>query len=197
MEKLVMNVRSSLVTGIALLCICSCNGNLSRGDARRQISQSLQLPATQTTRISRVALNSATSARGGGFMPTITICRDLGTQWADVRGRIKALEEKGLVTLGQKVQKSGSCTYEYTTISLTPEGQRYLVSEGDDGYAVRTHTLVFGEVTGIRVIEQVKIAEAQYTLKTEDVTPFASDLSREPVARSATFQQFDDGWRIQ
>lgn len=197
MAKLLANLRSASMVGVALLCLCSCRGNLSRDDARRQISQKLQLPTTQTTRIPRIALNDSTSAPGSGFMPAITICRNLGTQWADVRGRIEALKEKGLVTLGQKVLTSGSCTYEYTTISLTPEGQRYLVGEADDGYAVRTHTLEFGEVTGIRVMDELKVAEAQYTLKTEDVTPFAGDLSREPVAQSATFQLFDDGWRIQ
>ena len=130
-------------------------------------------------------------------MPAITICQDLGAQWEDVRFRIEALKGKGLVTFGHKTQNSGNCTYEYTTISLTPEGQRYLISESADGYAVRTHTLVLGEVTGIRMLNELKVAEAQYTLKTEDVTPFAGDLSLEPMTQSAMFQLFDDGWRIQ
>ena len=130
-------------------------------------------------------------------MPAITICQDLGTQWADVRYTMEALQQKGLVTIGQETRNSGKCTYEYTTISLTPEGQRYLVGERDDGYAVRTHTLVLADVTGIRVLDELKIAEAQYTLKPQDVTPFAGDLSLRPVQRSATFQLFDDGWRIQ
>jgi hypothetical protein len=101
------------------------------------------------------------------------------------------------VTLGQETRRNGSCTYEYTTISLTPEGQRYLVAERDDGYAVRTHTLSFGDVTGIRVVKELHAAEAEYTLKSDDLTPFAEDVPAEPVQRSATFHRYDDGWRIE
>lgn len=197
MAKLLARVRFVSMIFIVLFCSSACGKDLSRGDARRQISQKLQLPVAQTTQIPRLALNRATSVRGGGFMPAITICQDLGTQWADVRHRMEALKQKGLVTLGQEIRKSGKCTYEYTTISLTPEGQRYLVREADDGYAVRMYTLTFSEVTGVRTMDELKIAEVPYTLKIEDVTPFSDDPPREPVQRSATFQLFDDGWRIQ
>jgi hypothetical protein len=197
MAKLLAEIRFLSVIFTILLCSSACGDDLSRGNAGRQISQKLQLPAVQTTRIPRIALKRATSAPGGGFMPAITICQDHGTQWADVRYRMEALKQKGLVELGQETRKSGKCTYEYTTIALTPEGERYLVREADDGYVVRTHTLTFGEVTGIRTIDELKAAEAQYTLKIDDVTPFSGSLPREPVPQSATFQLFDDGWRIQ
>jgi hypothetical protein len=197
MTTLIANVRWGAVLCSILLCSVACGSDLSRADARRQISRKLELPATQTTRVPRLALNRATSARGGGFMPAITICQDLGTQWADVRSRMEALQQKGLVTLGQETRRNGNCTYEYTTISLTSDGQRYLVAERDDGYAVRTHTLIFGDVTGIRVVKQLNLAEAEYTLRSNDITPFAENLPAEPVQRSATFQRYDDGWRIQ
>jgi hypothetical protein len=197
MTTLIANVRSAAVLCSILLCSVACGSDLSRADARRQISRKLQLPATQTTRVPRLALNRATSVPGDGFMPAITICQDLGTQWADVRSRMETLQQKGLVTLGRETRRSGNCTYEYTTISLTSEGQRYLVAERGDGFAVRTHTLTFGDVTGIRVVKQLNVAQAEYTLRRDDITPFAEDLSTEPVQRSATFQRYDDGWRIE
>jgi hypothetical protein len=95
MTTLTTNVRSAALLCSILLCSVACGSDLSRADARRQISRKLQLPATQTTRIPRLALIRATSARGDGFMPTITICQDLGTQWPDVRSRMEALQQKG------------------------------------------------------------------------------------------------------
>ncbi len=182
---------------LVVLSIAGCGNDLSRGDARRQISKKLGLPAVQTMLIPRRALNSATGARGTGFMPTVTICQDLSSSWSDVREEMESLRGKGLVTLGRQLEQGGNCTYDYTTISLSAEGQRFLVSESEEGYTVRTHTVTFGEVTGIRLINEVKMAEAQYTLRVEDVTPFRRDLSSNPVSQSAMFELFDDGWRIE
>jgi len=171
--------------------------SLSREEARRLISQQLQLPAAETTRIPRIALNRAHSGSSqGGFMPTVTICQDLGTSWQQVRGRIEKLQATGLVVIGQKLQNSGKCVYEYMTIALTAQSLPYLLRNDDEGFLVRTHTLAFGEVSGIRMIEQPNIVEVEYTLLVQDLTPFAESVSRQPVLRSATFELFDDGWRI-
>lgn len=182
----------------ALLLFAACGGNLSPGEAERLISAKLRLPAARTTEIPRLALNRAWSApSGGGFMPAVTICQDLGTQWSDVRHRIEEYRDRGLVTLGEKTDSNGRCNYEYTVIELTEEGRRYLVSEAGNEYLVRTHTIGFGEITGIQTLEQVKIAEAKYTLVVQETTPFARETAPAPESRSAAFRRFDDGWRIE
>lgn len=171
--------------------------SLSRDEARRLISEKYRLPAAQTTRIPRMALNKASSTPSeGGFMPAVTICQDLGTSWRDVAPRITQLTALGLLILGQKTQSSGKCVYEYRTIDLTSQGLPYLLSNDNEGFLLKTHTLAFGEISGVRTIQQLNVAEVDYTLVVQDVTPFAESVSSQPVRRTATFELFDDGWRI-
>jgi hypothetical protein len=64
---------------------------------------------------------------------------------------------------------------------------------------VRVATLALGEITGIRELEGVGVAEVSYTLVREDITPFGKimfNMAAGTLQRTATFTKFDDGWRI-
>jgi hypothetical protein len=181
-----------------LLCVfllCSCGNGLSRGKAEDLISKQLSLPATHTTKLFGYYSKRFWSDPVVGF-GTITICRDDGIQFADNEQQLNEWQSKGLITIGESSGKSGACHSLGATTTLTDEGKKYLVTRTGGVSEVRTNDVAFGEVTGIQVNEQFKVAEVDYTLKNVNLTPFGSGTSTAPIVQKAMFRLFDDGWRL-
>lgn len=182
---------------IPILFLCACNRNdLSRQEAAELISRQQNLPSTQTIVLGRY-IKKSWSSPGSGFMPPVTVCVvEGGETYSDAQQRLADWQSKGLISTGETEEHSGACNYLWATTSLTDEGKKYLVKESDGVHEVKAYDLAFGEVTGIQINEQFKVAEADYTLKKTNITPFASNISPEPTNGKATFALFDDGWRI-
>ena len=182
----------SLLFFTLILCSCSSN-NLSRAKAEELIVKNQHLPAIQTVELSRNFLKKSWS--DPSWMPAA--CVSVGGTYWDHKQRLDDLTAKGLITLGESHQHNGECNYMWATVTLTDEGKKYLVSDTGGAYQLRALEVSFGEVTGIQVNEQFKVAEAHYTLKKSNITPFGGNIASDPISGNATFALFDDGWRIQ
>jgi hypothetical protein len=184
---------------------------LSRQKAAELISKQQNLPSTQIIALSRHIMKSWDDPdRSGSIMPAITLCvvNQSGETYADLQPRFQQWTEKGLLHVVQEDEHSGNCNYRWGSVRLTTEGFKYLVNpemfpenpglftKGTFLFKLRTYDLVFGEITGIQVNEQFKVAEVEYTVRRVNVTPFAGEVSLEPMRRTARFALYDDGWRI-
>ena len=113
----------------------------------------------------------------------------------------RSFQNNGLIVIGQKnIQGINGWTWELQswlvyTVTLTDEGKKYLISESDMEFEFKTCELNFGEITGIQMQEQVKVATVNYTI-VRKATPFGFNISQGSENRTAVFSLFDDGWRI-
>lgn len=201
----------NLATLILLLSISiilfSCGNNLSRGKAEDLIIQKYSLPQYETTKLKKIYIKSY---YGSGYIA----CLVSGERYVDAKSLLDELVAKGMITVTEN-GPIGECNIVQALVNLTNDGKKYLVNEFKDEYVLKTCEVVFGEITGIRIQEQLKIAEANYTLNRINCTPFAiedpilpgtgrtidpTDKSaryrRVPYNRTASFSLFDDGWRI-
>jgi len=181
---------------MSIFLLCSCGNGLSRSKAEGLISRQLALPATQTTQLFGYYSKRLWSDPVSGF-GTITICRDDGIQFADVHKQLKEWQAYGLIGTKEVSGKSGRCNSLGVTTTLTNEGRKYLVSQSGVVSEVKAYDLEFGEVTGIQVNEQLKVAAVDYTLTKVNITPFGWEpVTQITIPRKAVFRLFDDGWRI-
>jgi hypothetical protein len=192
--KLVLRVGLAL----AVMLICSCNNNnLSRQKAAELISRQLKLPATQTIVLGSYFKRAWSDPASGPFGISAACLVSGGDKtYSDVAQSLGELQSKGLISIGERNDHNGECNYLYATTNLTEEGKKYLVKESDGVHELKAYDLAFGEVTGIQINEQLKTAEADYTLAVTNITPFGSNVSTTPIVRKATFALYDDGWRM-
>jgi hypothetical protein len=177
---------------LATMLICSCSNDLSRQKAAELISKQLELPTIETTQLGKSYLKN--SWGDPSMMPAV--CVVTGDQYSDVKKRLDELQAKDLIRIGENQQHEGECNYIWATVKLTDEGRKYLVKDTDGAYQLKVDELTFGEITGIQIQEQSKMAVADYTLMRTNITPFGSNLSTTPISRQATFTLYDNGWRI-
>jgi hypothetical protein len=176
--------------------LCSCGNGLSRSKAENLISKRLALPSTHTTKLRGYYSKRFWSDPVSGF-GTITICRDDGIQFSDVQRQLNEWQASGLIKMTETSSKTGRCHSLGVTPTLTDEGKKYLVSQSDGVSEVKAYDLEFGEVTGIQINEQLKVAEVDYTLNKVNITPFGWEpVTQITITRKAVFRLFDDGWRI-
>ena len=69
----------------------------------------------------------------------------------------------------------------------TDEGKKYLISESAQEFEFKTCDLDFGEITGIQMQEQFKVATANYTIIRKP-TPFGINISQASENRTANFE---------
>ncbi|MEK6320241.1 MAG: hypothetical protein AABN33_01020 [Acidobacteriota bacterium] len=176
---------------LATMLLCSCSNDLSRQKAAELIARQQKLPAIETIQLGKSYLKESRHDSWG-------VCMVIGDKYSDsgVKERLDGLQAKGLISIGEKKQHEGECNYVWATVELTDEGKKYLVKDGDGEYQIKVNELTFGEITGIQIHEQFKTAEADYTVRKINLTPFGGNISTAPMNRRATFALFDDGWRI-
>jgi len=108
----------------------------------------------------------------------------------------------------EKLKQAGVITYNhdgwYLTAEFTDLGKTFIMGPVTKGnYAdkfvdVKTAEINFGEVTGIKSFPEQNMAEVTYTIN-KKLTPFGLYLFNQKdglVNKKATFQKYDDGWRL-
>jgi len=180
---------------VALISIFffSCSKDLSRSEAEDLIIQNLNLPQPETSQFDVLYVE--------GDIPW-----NLTHISKEEESMLSSFSNKGLINIikiPHNTKISGPmggtiATQNWTTIKveLTNEGRKYLVQENKDYYTIKICEITFGEVTGIQTNEQSGIAEVNYTLKRENITPFGINISQTPLNRMTSFSLYDDGWRI-
>jgi hypothetical protein len=184
---------------------------LSRQRAAELIQRHKRLPAVQFVTIGRHIMKSwGDPDRSGSFMPAITLCvvNQPGETYDDLKPAFRQWTERGLLHVKQTEVHEGKCNYTWGDVRLTTEGYTHLLNRAEypanpglfaDGaftFKLKTCDLVFGEITGVVINEQFKMAEVEYTTHYSNLTPFALDVSTVPRKATATFVLYDDGWRL-
>ena len=182
---------------VSIILLSSCSNNLSRQKAAELISRQQKLPVTQTIVLGSYFKRAWSDPASGAFGISAACLVSGGDKnYSDVAQSLAELQSKGLISIGERKDHNGECNYLYATTKLTDEGKKYLVKESGGVHELKAYDLAFGEVTGIQINEQLKTAEADYTIRVTNITPFGSNISTAPINRKATFALFDDGWRI-
>lgn len=88
-------------------------------------------------------------------------------------------------------------------IELSNDGKKYLITENEQRYTIKTNELDIAEVTGLQINENSNSATAEYLLKRINWTPFGDYYKvtiphkyPETISRSVNLKKYDDGWRI-
>jgi len=125
------------------------------------------------------------------------ICMVREARYSVAKSKLDDLQSKGLITINESDQYSDGCHYTWANAILTNDGKKYLVRDVNTEYEVKTCEIAFGQITGVQMNEQFKVATADYTLQRINFTPFADSSSNQDITRHANFSLYDDGWRIQ
>lgn len=184
---------------------------LSRERAAELIQKHHRLPAAQLVTIGRHIMKSwGDPDRSGSFMPAITLCvvNQPGETYDAMNPKFMQWKERGLLHVVQTEEHQDKCNYLWADVRLTDEGWKYLLNRAENPerpgifnkgaftFKLKTCDLVFGEVTGIVINDQFKMAEVEYTTRYSNLTPFALNINSSPRKGTATFILYDDGWRI-
>lgn len=194
-----MKTKNRIVASFIFLFVSifllSCSKNLSRENAEDLIIKKFNLPRTETMQIKKTYYVENHSL-GTGFCPVGIYSGSDENRYSNYKQLIEALQSNGMVLVNEDKKIENQICWTWANVLLTDEGKKYLVQENDKQYELKTCEVVFGEITGIQIQEQFKVAEVNYTLIRKNITPFGSNISQEPETRSASFALFDDGWRI-
>lgn len=194
--KTIKKLTTLLLLSMSCLLLFSCSKDLSRDKAKDLIVKKYGLPNYETSKINKEYLKlweclyKMRDWEGG--------CIGCGA----FPENLTQFQNNRLIVIGQKnIQGINGWTgnlqsWLVYTITLTDEGKKYLINETAQEFEFKTCDLCFGEITGIQMQEQFKVATANYTI-IRKTTPFGINISQAPENRTANFSLFDDGWRIQ
>lgn len=186
-------MKHTLITTFCLLLLFSCSSNLSEQKAEELIKEKLELPQTQSTELQKSYY--VRQYNEGGFIPPVGLWS--GKKYNEAKQYLDNLISAGVISLEEKDRRSSNGLHMVTMeLSLTSEGSKYLIDENNNAFTVKTHELDFGEITGIKTMEEFKIAEVDYTLENKNYTPFAHHKNTDPVNRSITIEKYDKSWKI-
>lgn len=197
---------------ISSIVFSSCSNKLDRVKAKALIIQSFELPYTIAEKLQYGEIYYSGDFGGGDIT------------------KENILQQQKLITFDFQGNRRGDLffkgdqgrSYSVYQLELTSEGDKYRVDEGTDNkgrkfWFVKVADLVFGEVTGIREIEEGKLVEVEYTCQYSGLTPFGKAYNliyqqrdpsgysldkrnpyyeNQPIPAKLIFAKYDDGWRI-
>lgn len=174
--------------------------HLSRDNAKEAIIKKEEFPKPIYYEFNKMYLKDFRSQGSGATA-------NIGKGFDEVKDMINFFQSKGLVTTRDETKSETTTaflfgtttrTWIYTHIDLTEEGKKHLKSFTQLGYNVKLWDKGFDQITGVKEMEEQKVAEVNYQIKNDNITPFGEFFSdRSNVEnRSVTFSLFDDGWRI-
>lgn len=162
-----------LIISIFLFVTVGCSSNLSRSEAEEIILKENNYPVQRTHKL------------------LVANQYDLETY--------HKLQEKGMLVYATY----GSYMNRSVKVEFTEKGKQYVLSEPYIDITARVVDVVVGvesfeEITGIQQVNETS-AIAEYTVSFKDITPFGEvlDMKPETFTMKATFNKYDDGWRIE
>ncbi|WP_316834998.1 hypothetical protein [Pedobacter nutrimenti] len=167
-----------MLSFLATIVFCGCgNDNLDAATAKKLILEKEKYPRVFDYDVSC------------GDMTVAKEFLDLG------------LEEQGLVTI-MKSQTMSQLSMPW--ITFTEKSKPYLLPRSEQdlkykGQPVKLADLTFGEIKGIVMGKDGKVAMVQYSLLYKNLTPFIKlikrDLNKEELHK-AYFVRYDTGWQM-
>lgn len=111
---------------------------------------------------------------------------------------LEALQSTGVIALRHDTEDRNGIVYRWAVVEPTDEGRQHLASETDAEWSFKSCEIVEGEVTGIQMLQDQRVAHVHYILDTVNRTPFASsECADQSASMTTTMSPFDDGWRVQ
>ena len=179
-----------ILLALTLPALFGCDGNkLSRSEAKNLIVKAYSLPRNESVELKKTYYISQQSH---GWSTALIS----GERYSDHKRKLEELQSKGVITIGDTTFYGTDIDITSAIVKLTNEGKKYLIQDDGDKFIVKSCEVDFGEITGIQIQEQFKVAEANYTLIRKNITPFGENISQRPENRRSTFSLYDDGWRI-
>ncbi len=187
-----------------------CSKKLSREEAEKQIKQKIQMPQNEYREFSNIEPKAYTKWTEydlnydcGWGKYTVPKTIDVVNNYLK-SNLLETLEKENCITieiLRSEPKEIYGIMYGRREFSNTESYKAVFTNKAKpyvDGNLVKVSTLEFGEITGIIERGELNIAEVNYTVKRDNITPFglAYKINPEILNRSATFTKFDDGWRI-
>jgi len=180
-----------------LLGLQSCKNKLSRSHAEDEIVKKMELPINEEIIIKKKYFVDHQQVMGFGM-----VCfPSSAPKFSEYENMLMELQNKGYINL-KKDQFYNECNDLYTNVELTDKGKKDLLKENEGNYEVKLCEICFGEITGIIEYNEFQVADVKYSLIRKNYTEFGLILSNnikenESYEKSASFNKYDDGWRIE
>ena len=203
-----MKYRANFLSIIALLFVLvllsSCNGKLSRSKAEDLIIKKYKLPDNQVIKFARFYFKKSWGDRGG-FLNMEQVCLTLDeNRYEGSKDMLDYFLGNGLITIKDTEEYYDRCHTIYAKVTLSNEGMKYMVKQSVGEYEIKVCDLVFDKINGISEEEKSNLAEAEFTLRRENFTPFGKYYFKEEqntdnkkINKKDVFKKYDDGWRIE
>lgn len=158
-----------LIISMALTLFSCSNGELSRGDAEDQIIEHFQYPNVELANVNYESMGRH-SRIPDGYAELV------------IEGYLSYIDKQFALKFKR-----------------TAKSEPYFLEYVNPFYKFAGNELAFGEITGIKLNDTKNYATAYYTTVRNNITPFGTFAKRsegETLENEATFEKFDDGWRI-
>ncbi len=179
----------------SLLCF-SCSDELSRSEAKEQIIQSISNNKIKDSCNFKVRKQWKSNYSSSGFC-TVTFTNP---PQGEERNMINHFIDKGLLKINQETIYRDCAQWKLNNLEILEKAKEFLVDEDDNHYLLNSASFDIGEIVGIKQNEQATNAIAEYNIKRVKTTPFAdfweTNCFDTKKVYKATFEKYDDGWRI-
>ena len=197
-----LSVPLRLIAVVVVLCsVAGCTKrSLSRATAAQAITAAIKFPISDHRAISRTWLKR--NSDGQLFQwrrPSMNDFTERQYPVPDIDYFIKA----GLLIANVASSKGPDISQIALGFVERTKGYEVPTEHASDMMGLKLCDLVFGEITGIQVNEQVGTATVEYSVRRTNWSPFGDYYKRqtpqaypEVIAQSATFSRYDNGWRL-
>jgi hypothetical protein len=170
-----------------IFLLFSCNGELSRSQAEDLLIKGLEYPQAESHKL---------VIKDGSVTKYYTLrtwekYKNVGLLTYSDYGTPQSPSGFSKVTLGGDV-------YGFKA-ELTPKGKEYFLEEVETNIIlVKLADIEFGKITGVKTNPERNTAQVEYTVKRSNITPFGElqELQEETIPKYASFEKYDDGWRL-
>jgi len=188
-----------LATVMLMLCLTSCNDDLSREVAQKQISDCFKSDCSNqkskcTFNLRKHWISDYESS--GNFCSVIMTT----TPYGEEAELINLFIQNNLIELEREIIYKDCAQWTVNRVKISAENKIYVADETDDYFTLISTEYDVDKVTGIIREKDASQALVEYKIKNLNVSPFGKFLERDCLNIEqdyhANFMKYDDGWRL-